>query len=106
MKMLVDEETAIQAIKTCIKKVPFLKISKVPKEGDSPSPDLRIELHFNNRPITILAEYKNSGQPRIARQAVYQIKDWLSNRQGDYGVFIAPYISTDAAAICKNAGIG
>jgi Transcriptional regulator, AbiEi antitoxin, Type IV TA system len=106
MKMVIDEKTAIQAIKTCIKEVPFLKISKVSKASNSLSPDLRIEVDFNQRHITILAEYKNNGQPRIARQAVYQIKDWLFNRHGDYGVFIAPYISADAAAICKNAGIG
>jgi hypothetical protein len=106
MKMMINEDIAIQAIKTCIKEVPFLKISKVSKESNSLTPDLRIELDFKQRLITILAEYKNSGQPRIARQTVYQIKDWLSIRQGDYGVFIAPYISTDAAVICKNAGIG
>ncbi len=106
MKMIMDEKTVIRVIKACIKEVPFLKISRVSKEGNSPSPDLRIELDFNQRPITILAEYKNNGQPRIARQAVYQIKDWLSIGKGDYGVFIAPYISADTAAICENAGIG
>ncbi|MDP3186822.1 MAG: type IV toxin-antitoxin system AbiEi family antitoxin, partial [Anaerolineales bacterium] len=48
----------------------------------------------------------NSGQPRLARQVAYQIKDWLAKGLGAYGVFIAPYISPEAATVCKEAGIG
>ena len=106
MKNKTDDTAAIQAIRACMEEIPFLQVMDVSSEVSSSGLDFRIEVIVSNQPLTILAEYKNSGQPRLARQAVYQIKDWLANRQGVYGVFVAPYISPDTAAICKEAGIG
>jgi hypothetical protein len=86
--------------------VPFFRVYEVITNRSSPGADFRIKLRIQNRPLTVLAEYKNSGQYRLARQATYEIKDCLVKSLGAYGVFIAPYISPDAAAVCKEAGIG
>jgi len=69
-------------------------------------PDLQAVLRVQGRPVEVFAEYEDNGQPRWARQAVYVLKGWLAERPGAYGVFIAPYISPAAAAICKEAQVG
>jgi len=106
MKIETGESAAIQALRDCLEEIPFLQLKKVSTSENASGPDFRMEVRVQNRPLTIVAEYKNSGQPRLAREAVYQIKDWLAKGLGVYGVFTAPYISPKAAAVCKEAGIG
>ena len=106
MKIKMGEEAAFQALKECLEEIPFFQLADVPTVENASRPDFRMGVRIQNRSLTILAEYKPSGQPRLARDAALQIKHWLDNGQGDYGVFTAPYISPEAAAICKDAGIG
>jgi hypothetical protein len=42
----------------------------------------------------------------LARLAVYELKEALQDMSDSYGVFTAPYISPQAASICREAGIG
>jgi len=100
------EEAAFQALKESLEEIPFLQLANSPASKNASGPDFRMGVRVQNRSLTILAEYKSSGQPRLAREAALQIKDWLDKGWGDYGVFTAPYISPDAAAVCKEAGIG
>jgi len=106
MKITTGETAAIQALRDCLEEIPFLQLMNVSTAENAPGPDFRMEVRVQNRPLTILAEYKTSGQPRLAREAAFQIKDWLAKGLGVYGVFTAPYISPEAAAVCKEAGIG
>ncbi len=106
MKIKIGEEAAFQALKECLEEIPFLQLADVPTVENASRPDFRMGVCIQNRSLTILAEYKSSGQPRLVREAALQIKHWLDNGQGDFGVFTAPYISPEAAAICKDAGIG
>ena len=106
MKINMGPEAAFQALKECLEEIPFLQFANVPTLENDSRPDFRIGVRIQNRSLIILAEYKSSGQPRMAREAALQIKYWLDRGLGDYGVFTAPYISPDVAAICKNAGIG
>ncbi len=100
------EIAALRALHACLEEVPFIQIVKPLAPEKRSGLDFRIQIRLRDRVFNILTEYKSSGQPRIARQAALQIKDRLSGAGGDYGVFIAPYISPAAALICKNAGIG
>jgi hypothetical protein len=106
MKIEMGEEAAFQALKESLEEIPFLQLANSPASKNASGPDFRMGVRVQNRSLTILAEYKSSGQPRLAREAALQIKDWLDKGWGDYGVFTAPYISPDAAAVCKEAGIG
>jgi hypothetical protein len=106
MKTETGQEAAFQALRNCLEEIPFLQLADVPAIENAFKPDFRMGIRIQNRSLTILAEYKSSGQPRLAREAALQIKNWLDIGQGDYGVFTAPYISPEAAAICKDAGIG
>jgi len=106
MKIETGEMAAIQALRDCLEEIPFLQLMNVSTAENASGPDFRMDVRVQNRPLTILAEYKTSGQPRLARQAAFQINDWLAKGLGAYGVFTAPYISPEAAAVCKEAGIG
>jgi len=106
MKTETGQEAAFQALRNCLEEIPFLQLADVPAIENAFMPDCRMGIRIQNRSLTILAEYKSSGQPRLAREAALQIKNWLESGQGDYGVFTAPYISSEAAAICKDAGVG
>jgi hypothetical protein len=54
----------------------------------------------------LLCEVKASGQPRIARQACLELVDFARSDKKAYPVFIAPYISPAAAAICGQYNVG
>jgi hypothetical protein len=102
------EMEAKDAIIQCVQEIPFLDdtiFSPVTKQNESRS-GLRIDMKLINEDRCIIAEVKNNGEPRYARQAVNQILRYLRESQSDYGVFIAPYISPRAAAICQEEGIG
>jgi hypothetical protein len=106
MKIEKNEETAYQALKDCLDDIPFLQLTDVPLVDNNNRPDFCLKVLLQNRIMTIIVEYKSSGQPRLARETALQIKQMLDKDQGDYGVFTAPYISPEAAKICKDSGIG
>lgn len=68
--------------------------------------DLVARLRLQDREQVLLAEVKSSGQPRLAREAAYQLARYRQLLPGGYGVFIAPFISAQAAEICRSEGVG
>jgi len=106
MKKRVSENMVVQVIRECLLSVPFLQLGKISIDESALKPDFKMEVRVKNKSLKILAEYKDNGQPRVARLAAYQIKDWLAQGVAEYGVFIAPYISPATAVICKEAGVG
>ena len=103
MKIETEAQAAIKQLQDCLDEIPFLQIITITKRNDTL---YLVDLRIEDRRITVLAEYKSSGQPRLARQVVYELKDGLAKGQGNYGIFLAPYISGDAAAICKESQVG
>jgi len=54
-------------------------------------------------------EVKSQGHPKIAQNAVLQLNHAADKRDDSlrcYDIFAAPYISPDAARICREAGVG
>lgn len=66
---------------------------------------LRIILPNNNF-VNIVIEVKDNGQPRNARIAVDQLRNYKNMFPLAYGIFAAPYISPEAGEICTREGIG
>ena len=91
-----------------LEKVPFLKIVSWKKDARLGEfmPDMVIKVSLATDEQVIIADIRSSGQPRIAREAVNQLYRYRDEAPGMYGVFLAPYISSQAAAICEKAGIG
>ncbi|MEE8161795.1 MAG: type IV toxin-antitoxin system AbiEi family antitoxin [Acidobacteriota bacterium] len=105
MKLNGFETQAKQALKQCLADIPFLEISEaVATRRAGPDLVLRIELPQGQR--TIIAECKDSGQPRWIREAVNQILRYKESFPDAYPAVIAPYISPAAAEICRREGVG
>jgi len=96
------------AIKACLDRVPFLKIRNEDFPPLSPTrrPDFLLRVEAPSGQYTLVVEAKSSGQPRIARQAIDQLKMYERRASGSYSVFLAPYISATAASLCEEEGIG
>jgi Transcriptional regulator, AbiEi antitoxin, Type IV TA system len=101
-------DKAEKALRTCLERVPFLKIDAILREPAAAdvTPDFLVKLTFPGGKQHLLVEVKSSGQPRIARQAINQLLRYLEKYPASYGVFVAPYISPQAADICVQDGIG
>lgn len=68
--------------------------------------DLLITIRVGASERRLLCEVKASGQPRVARQACLQLRSLVPSNGRDYPVFIAPYVSQDAAAVCGEYNVG
>jgi len=102
------EFKAKNALLECFQDIPFLEVMDTnlePGYGEV-GQDLRVTLKLSEEVRNIIVEIKRSGEPRYARQAVNQILRYSQESPSDYGVFIAPYISSQAAQICLEEGIG
>ncbi|MCX6077937.1 MAG: type IV toxin-antitoxin system AbiEi family antitoxin [Chloroflexi bacterium] len=92
------------ALQACLKQIPFIEVALIRPNPDLPG--LSASLLVRGSPFMLLVRFQSSGQPRLARLAVYELKAAMSEMTDTYGVFSAPYISPQAAAICRDAGIG
>ncbi|MEW6666902.1 MAG: type IV toxin-antitoxin system AbiEi family antitoxin [Thermodesulfobacteriota bacterium] len=101
-------DKAIGALRSALTRVPFLEILEVetPAEKESLSPDILVRLSLPNREKLVVVEMKTSGQPRLARAAANQLLRYRETFPDAYGIFLAPYISSQAGEICLQAGIG
>ena len=103
------QERAADAIRACLGEVPFMQVKRVrenQRQGNAEA-DLLLDLQIKDGPsLQIVVEEKANGQPRLAREAVNQLLRCRSAFPEAYGVFMAPYISPQAAEICAKEGIG
>jgi hypothetical protein len=97
------EHRAAQAIRTCLEDVPYLKIKAVEPESEfqGTAADLVTTVNTPSGARHFVAEVREMGQPRAAREAVNRLVRTWANRPAVVPVFIAPYISPEAAEICK-----
>jgi len=99
----ISSDTSL-ALQECLKQIPFVEITTTRPSPDSPGQ--WVYLNVQGQELRLLISSQVSGQPRLARQAVYELKSALTDVPNGYGVFSAPYVSPQAAAICQAAGIG
>lgn len=113
------QQAAILAVQQCLRDVPFIVgLTETPGDGHRPDIVLRVTLSSRegvSQERLIITEVKASGQPRFARMACAV----LHRRALDYArdtntgtsdaspalLFVAPYISEGAAAICVDEGV-
>lgn len=98
------EEEAQKALMTVLGKVPFLKTESVEREINGA--DFVVNLEVDNKKQVLVVEVKSSGQPRLAREAVNQLMRYRDTFPNSYLVFMAPYISPQAAEICMKDNVG
>jgi hypothetical protein len=69
-------------------------------------PDLIIRVTGPSVNATLGIEVKSSGEPRQVRTAIDRLRLITIVFQNSYGVVVAPYISPEAADLCKAEGMG
>jgi len=102
------QEQAETALLKCLEEVPSLKVKPLRRSAltSASGPDLQFRAKLPEGERLLIVETKCSGQPKVAREACLQLRRYLENQPGAYGIFIAPYISPQAAAVCRAEGIG
>jgi hypothetical protein len=104
-RLVSQVKAELQAILT---EVPSFRLKgwKEGTQGGGAKPDLVLDVGVGAERWRLLVEIKGSGEPRIVRGAAQQLRDYLSDAGKTYGVVAAPYLSSRAAEICKDAGTG
>jgi len=103
------EQKGREALLDCLKGVPFLDYPRDVTRIYDKRPDLVLRLvnQVDKTPYLLVAEIKDSGQPRFIKEAVNQLKVYQNEMGGvSYGVILAPYISERSAQICKENAVG
>lgn len=101
------EREAENALKQCLDKVPFVQVGDIQKEPEGDAQiDLTLKLTASGMKQVLGVEVKRNGQPKTAREAINSLLRWLSLNAGAYGIFMAPYISSQTAEICRREGVG
>ena len=98
------ETTAQETLKGVLEKVPFLTIQSIERDRDDI--DIMVNLSVGDKEQVWLVEVKSNGQPRMARDAVNQLIRYRNTYTDAYLIFMAPYISPQAADICMKDGVG
>lgn len=103
------EARAGQALRGLLEKVPILQVEGIEAEAVSGDwePDLVARLLVNGRQHLLICEYKSNGQPRYARSALLELRNYVAHQAPDATpVFIAPYISPAVRQLCEEKGVG
>ncbi len=106
---------AIAQLRKVIQEIPFIEIEPTRLKfsltelasSSTNSPDLtEIRIKTPDGPKVLVVEVKSNGQPRFARKAADQLERYTREVPGSYGIFMAPFISQNSAAILEERNIG
>ena len=107
--MKVLEGRAAEALGALIGQVPMIKLEGIQVEAPhfDRNIDILAHLKVDDRPWVLVGEVKNSGQPRHVRLALLQLRNYIANLGNEaIPIFIAPYLSPEAQALCREHDIG
>jgi hypothetical protein len=104
-----DEEVrASEALRQLLEKIPIVEIEEITSEAASSQwrPDIVARLLVEGRPRVLVCEYKSNGQPRYARSALLELREYVQQSPRATPVFMAPYISPAVRQLCEEMGAG
>jgi hypothetical protein len=103
------EGRAADALKTLLAEVPVIKLKDMALAAGGPGREIDILAHIemSGRRHALVCEVKANGQPRFARMALLQLRNYVAHH-GSHAtpVFIAPYLSPEVQEMCREAGVG
>ncbi|ABE32073.1 hypothetical protein DR64_3029 [Paraburkholderia xenovorans LB400] len=103
------EARAAEALRRLLENIPILHVEGIDAEAVSGDwvPDLIARLVVDGKRHLLICEYKSSGQPRFARSALLELRNYVAQRAPEATpVFIAPYISPVVRKMCEEKGVG
>jgi DNA-binding transcriptional ArsR family regulator len=104
-----EADTVRRILETLPQLLPNLQVESVRRKvraGPSAKADAVARVKAGNQTKELIFEVKASGEPRIAEQAIMQLRRLAHDRPGAYLVFAAPYISERTREICRSQGVG
>ena len=103
------ENRAAGALRSLLEEVPAIRVRKLGVEPGGPDRgiDILARIDVAGRRYSIACEVKPSGQPRHVRLGVLELRHHVAQREPDaLPVFIAPYLSAEARALCREENVG
>lgn len=103
------EAHAGDALRALLEKIPILKVVSIDTDGMSNAwePNLIARLLVGGQPHMLICEFKSNGQPRYARSALLELRNYITHRAPQATpVFIAPYISSAVRQLCEDMNVG
>ena len=99
---------SLAALHSCLDTIPFLHVTEIIPQAGSGTVhvDFLLSMMFSQHKKFIAVAVRSSGQPRFTREAVNQLARFRDRQPDVYGVFMAPFISREAAKICSQENMG
>lgn len=103
------ESRAAAALRALLEQVPAIQLLDIKQQFQAPDccDDILAHIEVSGRRHTLVCEVKSSGQPRHVRTALLQLRyDVIHHGPNATPVFIAPYLSPEAQALCREQAVG
>jgi hypothetical protein len=103
------ENQAAGALEALIAQVPAIRLDgvKIEARAGDRVVDILAYINVSDHPHVLVCELKSSGQPRNVRAALLQLGSYAAHfGDGAIPIFIAPYLSPEAQAVCRDNGVG
>ena len=100
------ERQAVDALRACLAEIPFARLGDIQERSSPTEPDLVARVSLPEAEQVLAVTIRRSGQPRMVREAVNELRRYVSEYQEAYGVLIAPYVSARSTLICEEECIG
>jgi hypothetical protein len=103
------EDRAAGVLGELIDQVPAITIENIEVEARSLDHEIDIlaRINVSEKPHMLVCEVKANGQPRYVRAAVLQLRNYVAHFGDDaVPILIAPYLSREAQALCKENKVG
>ena len=106
------EIEAVEAVTALLDRIPILEVISVEREHRTSSNreiDGVVHLDNDGRRVALVIEVKSKGQPRYVRNAIYQLRDYVTHmNNSEFGtkvqqvvpMLVTPYLSPEARGIC------
>lgn len=103
------ETQAAQALRILLEQVSAIELLEIqhPVSGPDQGMDMVACMNVSGRRHDLVCEVKSTGQPRHVRTALLRLRNAVAHHGREATpVFIAPYLSPEAQAMCREQGIG
>ncbi|MBN9220166.1 MAG: hypothetical protein J0I79_19650 [Mesorhizobium sp.] len=101
------ETQAADAVAALLRSVPVIHVEKVELTPPGSSVDILAEFSLNGNRRFLACEVKPFGQPRHVRAALFQLQKAAEEFDPPaMPIFIAPYLSQEAQALCREFDVG
>jgi hypothetical protein len=101
------ESQAESLLKALLVQVPSIRLEEVETRTANYNVDVLMRINVSDQPHMLVCEVKSNGQPRHVRAALLQLRKQAEHFGKDATpIFIAPYLSPEAQALCRESEIG